>query len=705
MKKINFKKYLLGILGLLMIFVALFSLPKNAEATSSIYLDSTGYTYRLNSDDGAGNFTFANTISSSCNNSFLLAFVSTYADGNGWDSVSYGGVQMTDSGIGGQSYVGQVRHMRWQTFVLKSPLSGTRNFHVRNTRGLYSDPATIVLKTFCNVDQTTPLDFVRGGVSGYGGNGIGSGYFNITNNNSLVLFNYIVATGGTVTGTAGYTKDTMYAYNAVGDQQIYNFFTNIIDSKTQYDYYYVGGTDTDWARSLDLFVLNAAAPVSNISITSHTINQASGDVSINGICDTIGTGQNQLDIYANSLGDPKLFVVNCINNGFSAVYPGVSYGTSTIYVIDALNNASLNRDSFSITRDIPPSNIEIMYPEASFSKRGRTQEFVGYCEPYYSGGLAPENAVPNTLTIQSGSSLPPEAPSCTCTPNDTDFTWGTFSCWYTARSYGTTNVCIIDTKDYNNIDCLQMDFTDYNGATLVFYPYFQWSFDSGAGAKFQQSSMDIYDTQGINQSAVPLYFTFSEDVYNASSTYIFKLEDYTISTSSPQIISSSTVADLNLNQFRQIGFERDLSILNKRNLYASLSNATGTLKIYQGVNLFLYYHPMYFPTPPIDFGSIFPRMKSTLEGKFIFHQFFFAYDILLANFTHVIPEVVPQFPMKFMSGDNKFDIVVPALDFESAPVKYFYQHLRPMGDGLLWLGFIVYVFFRILGAFSPNDKN
>ena len=704
MKKLNFRNYLFGLFTFLTLFGIFFDSPRVVKATSGIYLDSTGYTYRQNSDDGSGNFTFSNTIGSSCANSFLMAIVSTWADGNGWDNASYGGVPMTDSGIGSQAYVGSSRHMRWQTFVLKSPLSGTRNFHVRNTRGAYSDPATIVLKTFCNVDQTTPLDFVRGGLNSYSGNGIGSGYFNITNDNSLVFFNYILATGGTVTGTAGYASSSLLAYNAFGEQ-IYNFFTATVGSKTQYDYYYVGGTDTDWARSLDLFVLNSAAPTSNISITSHTINQASGDVSINGICDTIGTGQNQLDIFANSQGDPKLFVVDCLNNGFSAVYPSMDYGTSTIYVIDALNNASLNRASFTETRNRPPSNIEIMYPEASFSKRGTTQEFVGYCEPYYSGGLAKENAVPNTLTIQSGSSMPPVAPSCTCTPNDEDFTWGTFSCWYTARSYGTTNVCIIDTKDYNNIDCLQMDFTDYNGATLVFYPYFQWSFDSGAGAKFEQSSMNIYDTQGINQSAVPLYFTFSEDVYNASSTYIFKLEDYTVSTTSPQVISSSTVADLNLNQFRQIVFERDLSILNKRNLYASISNATGTLKIYQGVNLFLYYHPMFFPTPPIDFGSIFPRMKSTLEGKFIFHQFFQAYDILLANFTHVIPEVVPQFPMKFMSGDNKFDIVVPALDFESAPVKYFATHLRPMGDGLLWLGFIIYVFFRILGAFSPNDKD
>ena len=364
MKKINFKNYLLGLFFLFTLFGIFFNSPQTVKATSGIYLDSTGYSYRQNSDDGSGNFTFSNTIGSSCANSFLMAFVSTYTDGAGWDSVSYGGVQMTDSGIGGQAYVGQVRHMRWQTFVLKSPLSGTRNFHVRNTRGLYSDPATIVLKTFCNVDQTTPLDFVRGGVSNYSGNGIGSGYFNITNDNSLVLFNYILATGGTVTGTAGYTKSSLNAYEYAG-QQIYNFFTATVGSKTQYDYYYVGGTDTDWARSLDLFVLNAAAPTSNISITSHTINQASGDVSINGICDTIGTGQNQLDIFANSQGDPKLFVVDCLNNGFSAVYPSMDYGTSTIYVIDALNNASLNRASFTETRNRPPSNIEIMYPEAS----------------------------------------------------------------------------------------------------------------------------------------------------------------------------------------------------------------------------------------------------------------------------------------------------------------------------------------------------
>ena len=699
MKKLNIT------IGLLFLFLfGIFFNSEIAEASGGIYLDSTGYIYRKNTDDGNGNFTFSNTIGTSCNNRFLMAFVSTYTDGAGWGDAAYGGFAMTDSGIGSQAYVGQVRHMRWQTFVLINPPTGTQNFHIRNTRGAYSDPATIVLKTFCNVDQTTPLDFVRGGLGNYSGNGIGSGYFNITNDDSLVLFNYILATGGTVTGTVGYTQSSLNAYEYAG-QQIYNFFTAIVDKKTATDYYYVGGTDTDWARSLDVFVLNAAAPTSNLSITSHYINHANGNISLSGVCDTIGTGQNQLDIYANSLSDPKLFVVDCINNAFEAIYPGVNYGTSTIYVIDALNNASLNRDNVVVERQRPASKIEIMYPEASYTKRGRTQEFVGYCEPFYSGGLDKEDAVPNTLTIQAGSSLPPVAPSCTCTPSENDFTWGTFSCWYTARAVGDVNVCVIDTKDYNNIDCLQMGFTDYNATTIALYPYFQWSFDSGAGAKFQQSSMDIYDTQGINQNAVPLYFTFSEDVVNASSTYIFKLEDYTVSTTSPQVIASSTVADLDLNEFRQIGYERDLSILNKRVLYASLSSATGTTRIYQGVNLFITYHPFYYPTPPIDFGSIFPRMKSTLSEKFIFHQFFQAYDILLANFTNVIPEVVPQFPMKFMTGNNQFNLSVPALDFESAPVKYFAQHLRPMGDGLLWLGFIVYVFFRILGAFSPNDKN
>ena len=122
MKKINYKNYLLGLFFLFTLFGIFFNSPRVVKATSGIYLDSTGYTYRQNSDDGQGNFTFSNTTSSSCPNSFLMAIVSTWADGNGWDNASYGGVPMTDSGIGSQAYVGSSRHMRWQTFVLKSPL-------------------------------------------------------------------------------------------------------------------------------------------------------------------------------------------------------------------------------------------------------------------------------------------------------------------------------------------------------------------------------------------------------------------------------------------------------------------------------------------------------------------------------------------------------------------------------------------------------
>ncbi len=690
--------------------LSIFCLPKQSAASSGIYLDSTGYSYKQNADDGNGNFTFSNTISQTCENGFLMAIISTWADGNGWDSVAYGGVQMADSGIGSQAYVGQTRHMRWQTFVLANPPLGTRNFHFRNTRGQYSDPATIVLKAFCNVDQEHPLDFVRGGLSNYSGNGIGSGYFNITNDNSLVLFNYILATGGTVTGTPGFSSTSLNAYDAYGTQ-IYNFFMATVDHKTEFDYYYVGGTDTDWARSLDVYVLNAAAPSSNVHISGYSIDSL-GNVSLDGTCRVIGTGQSNIDIYRNVPADPKIIVTSCNGQSgqpgtFSATYPAISYGTSTLFAVAVMENPSLNRDSVEISRALPPSHITILEPMGGMSIRGRTVELAGICEPYYVSGLKPEDAKLSTLALTSDFSPGMQGPimdepSCTCEPDPNNFLWGAFDCFYTSKDYTTKRVYVVDTMDYRNFDSRDFSFNDYNSFNLYLNPYFNISTEFGAEAKFKISPVEIYDTQGFNVNAVPLVITFDQDAMASSTSTSFYLYDYTVSTSSPTVLASSTISGLGLNGDRQIGYELDLSILHTRTLYGKVTDQSG--KVLQGMSIIFNYHPLFFPTPPLDFGDIFPRIKNALKDKFIFHQFFYAYDTLLANFTKVVPEVVPQFPMKFISGDQQYNLTIPALDFESAPVKYFAQNLRPMGDGLLWLGFIVYIFFRIIGAFSPDDK-
>jgi hypothetical protein len=321
--------------------------------------------------------------------------------------------------------------------------------------------------------------------------------------------------------------------------------------------------------------------------------------------------------------------------------------------------------------------------------------------------LDPEDAKLNTLVMTSGFTPGMQGPiidepSCTCEPDPNNFLWGAFDCFYTSKDYVEKKVYVVDMMDYRNFDFRNFTFNDYNGFNLAMNPYFNISTEFGAEVKFRISPVEIYSTQGFNINAIPLVFTFGADTVNATSTKLFYLYDYTVSTSSPTVLASSTIPALGLNQNRQIGYELDLAILNTRTLYAKVTDQSG--KVLQGMSIIYNYHPFYFPTPPLDFGDIFPRIKNTLQDKFIFHQFFYAYDTLIANFTHVIPEVVPQFPLKFMSGNNEFNIVVPALNFESAPVKYFAQNLRPMGDGLLWLGFIVYIFFRIIGAFSSDDK-
>jgi len=689
------------------IFVCSFLFAFAAAANASITIESSQQ-FTNNSKPYRTDETlfFENTVWPSCSNPYTVLFWEGYSDGRTYGQPTYAGQQMTALKNYEQWQGGG--YARTGVFVIVPPY-GTSVVELPNQHTQHeAEYPGLLIVNFCGVDAANSIMTTN----------VASGY-----SSTLSSGDFLVPTGGR-------SYVSLVGFNGSGDVGNPSGSTKLNALPIEYGTGNVGGNLTvalqtfetgyhhiEWSTpginggELSILKLEDAAPVSNISINDHTID-AFGNVNITGTCHVIGTGQGNLDIYANTLNDPKLLVGTCTGQSgqtgtFIVTYPTAVYGTSTIYVIAAMENSSLNRDSIEINRAMPPSNLTILEPLGDMSVRGRTIELAGICEPYYVSGLDPEDAKLSTLALTSDFSPGMQGPimdepSCTCEPDPNNFLWGAFDCFYTSKDYTTKRVYVVDTMDYRNFDSRDFSFSDYNSVNLSFNPYFNISTEFGAEAKFKISPVEIYDTQGFNINAVPLVITFDQDAMASSTNTFFYLYDYTVSTSSPTALASSTISGLGLNGDRQIGYELDLSILHTRTLYGKVTDQSG--KVLQGMSIIFNYHPLFFPTPPLDFGDIFPRIKNALKDKFIFHQFFYAYDTLLANFTKIVPEVVPQFPMKFISGNQQYNLTIPALDFESAPVKYFAQNLRPMGDGLLWLGFIVYIFFRIIGAFSPDDK-
>jgi hypothetical protein len=242
-------------------FLALGFLLVGHGANAEITENGSSYYYKKSTDDTNGNFTLSNNIPPGCDNRILIATIITYTDGYHFDSVSYDGVAMIDSGLGEESYLGS-SHIRWQTYYIVNPPTGTANFHARNTRGNYSDPMTINLNSYCGVDQITPLDSVSN-ISGTGTN-LNTNYFNITNDNSAVIYNVMVASTAEVSGTVGYTGSSTPMYDD-GNATMTKFFGSPINLKITSDYYFVSGsTIISTQKEIDKFVLNPAQPKINI---------------------------------------------------------------------------------------------------------------------------------------------------------------------------------------------------------------------------------------------------------------------------------------------------------------------------------------------------------------------------------------------------------------------------------------------------------
>jgi hypothetical protein len=241
-------------------FLLLVFLLVGHGASAEITQNPINFSYKKVADDGAGNFTLSNTIPTDCSNPLLIATVIEYYSYGGYTftGVKYDGIDMTPDSLGIRYYIASQDAIGWQNFYITNPSLGTKNFSVHWSRGAGSDPMTIILRSYCGVDQSDPLDTVLGVQSGYSTNQLSSGYFTISNNESAVIYQGLSYPNGTTfIGTVDYTATTSGSYY---DQTKGSLFYNLnIDTKTIEDnYFVVYDDDVNSVKAIDLWVLNLA---------------------------------------------------------------------------------------------------------------------------------------------------------------------------------------------------------------------------------------------------------------------------------------------------------------------------------------------------------------------------------------------------------------------------------------------------------------
>lgn len=288
------KQYILNFSFGLLFLVLSFFVSNSVKA--AVTQDGFQNYHNITSSGGAYDYVVSYTVGASCSNSFLLVTLVGFWNGSAFSNVSYNGVSMTDSGIGYQdrgqtaNYLDSDR----QTFYLVSPASGTHNlfFHWNDTADRY---VSVIVQSFCEVNQTTPFDSVHT-AGQYGSTTVNSGYFNITNNDSLVL-------------AQSYTSDNTQTFNSFslsgmassskagfGNWSAFVVGSSTVSSKIAADYFHInsiwdnGGSG---GTAQDIFVLNySPSAYCGDSICQTATENCSSCASDCGICQTSLGGTN-----------------------------------------------------------------------------------------------------------------------------------------------------------------------------------------------------------------------------------------------------------------------------------------------------------------------------------------------------------------------------------------------------------------------------
>jgi hypothetical protein len=109
---------------------------------------------------------------------------------------------------------------------------------------------------------------------------------------------------------------------------------------------------------------------------------------------------------------------------------------------------------------------------------------------------------------------------------------------------------------------------------------------------------------------------------------------------------------------------------------------------------------------PDDGGYLFPRLVEELKKKILFNYYFAFHDGFYTMFSTEASDVADDaldITFKSVSGNGEYDLDVMIFSASDPRVKSLTNGLRPYITAILWLGFAVYVIFRITHLFSDNE--
>jgi len=107
-----------------------------------------------------------------------------------------------------------------------------------------------------------------------------------------------------------------------------------------------------------------------------------------------------------------------------------------------------------------------------------------------------------------------------------------------------------------------------------------------------------------------------------------------------------------------------------------------------------------------DYDYFFPRLVEELKKKIIFNYYFAFHDGFYSMFhgTYTVAsDDALDITFKSVSGDGEYDMDIKIFSASDTRVKSFAIALRPYTVAVLWLGFALYVVFRITHLFTDNE--
>lgn len=325
------------------------------------------------------------------------------------------------------------------------------------------------------------------------------------------------------------------------------------------------------------------------------------------------------------------------------------------------------------------SNLHITSPFGSLTYRGLNLTLSGSC-------VSQSGAWINQLMVGTGDFLPVQYGNCNCADNK-------FSCSFTAPQYGTFSVKVVDLSNEINNDAISVDFVSSTAPV--------WNLNSGyiynrtgSTSTPDTAFIEYYNDEGLSRVGIPLYFTFSAASVASSSSLRFTLLD-TTDTSAVVALASSTLDTIGLNSNNQIEYGINMSSATTTQLLAVLESVDKTV---QSDRITLQYNDFkkYIHSNTTDFSTYFPSLRSGLNNKIIFHQFFEVYDIFTNQFGGFNASA-PTFAisMKTVSENEQYNLTSPVLDFSSPQVKMFASPLRSLMSDILYVLFGVWLMIKI----------